>query len=99
MPVFDWGCNACRHEWEIVFRMSEEQVARCPECDSRDTRKVWNRACAVRLPDIRWETENDGRGRYISQLAKHQDDQSAYCRSRQEAITKAKDAGFTVTDA
>lgn len=52
-----------------------------------------------RMPDMGWEQENDGRGRYITQLADGIGDQKAYCRSRTEAMEKAKRAGWTVRDA
>jgi hypothetical protein len=44
-----------------------------------------------------WASENNGKGRYISQLADKgpgRDDPNAYCRSQREAIDKAKVAGF-----
>lgn len=49
---------------------------------------------AFRMPGQGWEQENGGRGRYISQIALKQGDRGAYCRSRGEALEKAKRRGF-----
>lgn len=51
------------------------------------------------MPDAGWENENGGRGRYISQIAEKLDDRGAYCRSRTEALEKAKRRGFVAEKA
>jgi putative FmdB family regulatory protein len=99
LPTFDFLCNKCAAEWEAVMSMRESVCPRCPKCDSRDTMKVFNVAPAVKCPDMFWEFEGNGRGRYISQLATKLNDPNAYCRSRQEAKAKAKARGMRVSDA
>lgn len=40
MPIYEFACNACGAEFELLFRsMSERQRPRCTACDSRDVRK------------------------------------------------------------
>lgn len=41
-----------------------------------------------------WSSENNGRGRYIGQLADKVDDPKAYCKSVDHAMEKAKRRGF-----
>lgn len=43
-----------------------------------------------------WDRENNGKGRYISQLAKKPGDPNAYARSPGHAMEKAKRAGKEV---
>ena len=33
MPVYEYRCNACGHEFERTQRMSDEPVKVCPECN------------------------------------------------------------------
>ena len=33
MPVYEYRCNACGHEFERTQRMSEDPVKVCPECN------------------------------------------------------------------
>lgn len=34
MPIFEFKCETCLHEWEDLYRNSEERPEKCPECDS-----------------------------------------------------------------
>jgi putative FmdB family regulatory protein len=34
MPIYDYSCNACSHEFEALVRGSTQP--RCPECASQD---------------------------------------------------------------
>jgi putative FmdB family regulatory protein len=33
MPIYEYGCNRCQHEFEELVRSQTEEV-RCPKCDS-----------------------------------------------------------------
>ena len=73
------------------------------ECDKR-------RMCALCGKELRREVqptnfhmdhedhynENNGKGRYYSQLGDKPDDPRAFCRTREEAREKAKRRGFQV---
>ncbi|WP_419782062.1 FmdB family zinc ribbon protein [Maridesulfovibrio sp.] len=40
MPIYEYKCNVCDHEFEeLVFSSSAENPA-CPECKSSDTEKL-----------------------------------------------------------
>jgi len=44
MPIYEYHCTECDHEFEkLVFRTSEEIV--CPKCDSRKVSRMMS-ACA-----------------------------------------------------
>lgn len=38
MPIFDFECRACRHQFEML--VLHNSVPECPECHSRDLRKL-----------------------------------------------------------
>ena len=39
MPLYDFACNACAHEFEA--RAEPGATAPCPECASDDTRRLY----------------------------------------------------------
>lgn len=44
MPVYEYRCNHCRHEFEkLVFRDDEENAS-CPQCRSDDVKKILSAA-------------------------------------------------------
>ena len=54
MPIFEYSCNACSHEFEeLVF--SRDECPPCPECGSEDTGKLMS-ACRAKTggatPDV-----------------------------------------------
>lgn len=95
MPLYDYECQACGCEHEQVHRMMEKPGA-CPKCESRKVIKVFKTIPKAKTPDAGWSLENQGRGRYIGQLAAAPDktDPDAFCRSRREAVEKAKRQGW-----
>lgn len=96
MPLYDFECEGCGHVFEDVKPMSFTGRTGCPCCREPRAVKVILQAPRARVPDSGWESENGGRGRLIPQLAARPDvdDPNAYCRSRTEAIEKAKRQGW-----
>ena len=39
MPLFEYRCNACRHEFEALVRAQDPAPA-CPSCKSGDLEKL-----------------------------------------------------------
>lgn len=100
MPRYDYECAACGHEHEQFHRMDDTALP-CPRCGSKRVSKMLCCPAVKPPPDAGWELENNGRGRYISQLQKEPgpagSEKDAFCRSQSEAIEKAKRRGFKVT--
>jgi len=42
MPVYEYVCNKCGEKFDRLVRASADQDAECPECHSRDVRKVFS---------------------------------------------------------
>ena len=42
MPVYDYVCRTCGHEFQVVERMSDHDKAPhpCPECKSEEVERV-----------------------------------------------------------
>jgi putative FmdB family regulatory protein len=42
MPIYDYVCRACGHEFQLVERISEHEKteAKCPECKSTEVERV-----------------------------------------------------------
>lgn len=103
MPRYDYECPACLRVAEIAHRMSESPRVRCPACSSVMRKAIFTAPAVKAAVDSGWESENGGRGRYISQLQRvpgpEGSDPTAFARSQSEAIDKAKRRGFTVTKA
>jgi putative FmdB family regulatory protein len=51
MPIFDYRCRSCSHEFEAFVRGSK--VVTCPECESEDLEKL------VSLPAIKSDATHD----------------------------------------
>ncbi|MBU0991107.1 MAG: zinc ribbon domain-containing protein [Proteobacteria bacterium] len=40
MPIFEYTCDHCGHQFEkLVFKSDEDQVS-CPKCNQKKTKKV-----------------------------------------------------------
>jgi putative FmdB family regulatory protein len=108
VPVYEYGCQKCGKTEDIVHGMGQcDDVFLCKNCGVRMSRNIV--AVAVHPPaDAFWEYENGGRGRHISQLELpleekvdaglniRQNDNFAYCRSRQEIVEKAARRGSKI---
>jgi len=92
MPLYDYECQRCG-VFEAYHGM-KDKLERCPTCDRRVTRLIAMSVNFIRPPDMFWENENGGKGRYCGQLGR-KDDPAAYCRSRNELAEKAKRRGQT----
>lgn len=40
MPIYEYRCNACGHEFEAMQKMSEDAFRDCPECDKPQLKKL-----------------------------------------------------------
>lgn len=52
MPIFDYRCKSCSHEFEALVR-SPSKVVSCPKCMSEDLDKL------LSLPAIKSDTTHD----------------------------------------
>lgn len=53
MPIFDYTCRACGHEFEALTRGSSSKPPTCPECQSEDAERL------LSMPRVKSESTKD----------------------------------------
>jgi len=53
MPLYEYRCDACGHEFEALQKMSDEPLIHCPACDEATLRKLVS-AVGFRLKGDGW---------------------------------------------
>jgi putative FmdB family regulatory protein len=53
MPIFDYACRACGHEFEALTRGSSSKPPTCPACQSEDAERL------LSMPRVKSESTND----------------------------------------
>ncbi|MFK5892392.1 MAG: zinc ribbon domain-containing protein [Pseudomonadota bacterium] len=53
MPIYEYQCQACDHEFEVLQKMSEDKLTDCPECNKPELKKLIS-AAAFRLKGSGW---------------------------------------------
>ncbi len=61
MPIYEYRCDACGHDLEVLQKVSEAPLARCPQCGEERLRKQLT-AAGFRLKGSGWyETDFKGK--------------------------------------
>tara|TARA_B100000768_G_C11037162_1_gene272627 strand:+ start:213 stop:455 length:243 start_codon:yes stop_codon:yes gene_type:complete len=53
MPLYEYRCDTCGHEFEALQKMSDEALVHCPACDEAALRKLVS-AAGFRLKGDGW---------------------------------------------
>jgi len=53
MPLYEYRCDACGHEFEALQKISDEPLVHCPVCEAEDLRKLVS-AAGFRLKGQGW---------------------------------------------
>lgn len=40
MPIFDYQCQACGHEFETIQKISDDALTDCPQCGKPELKKM-----------------------------------------------------------
>ncbi len=40
MPIYEYACSDCFHEFEVMQKMSDEPVKACPECGKERAKRL-----------------------------------------------------------
>ncbi len=47
MPVYEYQCSACNHEFEREQRISEDPIKKCPKCGKQKVKRLISRTSFV----------------------------------------------------
>jgi putative FmdB family regulatory protein len=53
MPLYEYRCDACNHEFEALQKISDEPLVHCPVCEAAELRKLVS-AAGFRLKGQGW---------------------------------------------
>ena len=53
MPIYEYQCTDCGHEFEAIQKISDERLTECPDC-KKDTLKKKVTSAAFRLGGSGW---------------------------------------------
>ena len=59
MPIYEYRCPDCSHEFEEIQKMSEDPVRLCPSCGKENVTKLLS-AAAFHLKGGGWANDNYG---------------------------------------
>jgi putative FmdB family regulatory protein len=47
MPIYEFECKTCDHQFEKLVFKGDEKFITCPECDGKDLEKMMSTANAI----------------------------------------------------
>lgn len=47
MPTYEFYCSECNNSFEKWFSMSEEHITNCPNCGSKNVRKIFSAGSGI----------------------------------------------------
>ena len=53
MPIYEYRCDGCGHEMELIQKMSDDPLKDCPACQSSELKKMIS-ASGFRLKGSGW---------------------------------------------
>ena len=77
MPIYDYTCGACAHEFEAFLR-KQTDVATCPACKSADLKRL------LSTPQVHSEARKDRSMRAAKKRDKIQAREAAYTQRQYE---------------
>lgn len=71
MPIYDYKCSECDHQFEVIQKFSDEPLKKCPECYLNTVSKMVS-APSFRLKGAGWyETDfKTGTKKILPQMIK-----------------------------
>ncbi len=53
MPIYEYACGACGHQFELTQRITEDAISECPECSKPEAKRLIS-ATAFHLKGSGW---------------------------------------------
>jgi putative FmdB family regulatory protein len=58
MPIFEYRCDACGHQFDVLQKLGADPLTVCPECDTAALKKLLS-APAFHLKGKGWRNSDD----------------------------------------
>lgn len=55
MPIYEYKCGNCDHEFEIIQKFSDKPKRKCPECKRQRLKKMVSKGSSFRLNGPHWD--------------------------------------------
>ena len=75
MPLYQYRCETCEHQFEAIQKITDEPLIHCPACDAPALRKVMS-AAGFRLKGNGWY-ETDFKSQNKRNLAESDSDSTS----------------------
>ena len=85
MPIYEYGCQQCGHDFEEMQKFSDPPVERCPECGSLEAQRKVS-VSAFHLKGGGWY--KDGYGSKSTEEAKSKTDDTGKKETKKTALPK-----------
>lgn len=69
MPIYEYRCNACGHQLEVMQKLSDPELSDCPSCNQPELRRLIS-AVGFRLKGSGWYETDFKSGNHQKNLAK-----------------------------
>jgi putative FmdB family regulatory protein len=101
MPTYEYVCDACGHEFELLQRMSDPAVRKCPECAKLKVRRIISGGAGVIFKGSGfYETDYKRARQGPGGTDRKREDGSEPSSAKPEPASEPKkDAGGTASDA
>ena len=53
MPIYEYECQACHHQFDLIQKMGDEPVCECPSCHQQSAQRLIS-AAGFRLSGTGW---------------------------------------------
>ncbi len=61
MPIYEYSCKRCGHEWEEMQKITDGPLTHCPDCGKKGARRLISRTSFM-LKGNGWYATDYGRG-------------------------------------
>ena len=83
MPIYEYACGKCDHEFEVEQRITDDPIKTCPECRSRKVKKLISQTSFV-LKGGGWHSD------LYSSSKKKSDESDASAAPKSESSSESK---------
>ena len=97
MPIYEYQCNACNHELEVMQKLSDPELSDCPACGQPELKKLIS-AVGFGLKGSGWDETDFKSGDKKKNIAKDDGPTASASASASDAKPSAAPAAAATTE-